>query len=1016
MVTGGVPAQYGDATGGIISITTRGPSRKFSGGLEIYSSALTDPYNNNLVGLNVSGPIYSKKSDDGTKRPIVGFFVAGEFQADKDPSPSAIGFYKVKDDVLDDLRKNPIAANPNGNGFIRRAEDVRLSDLEPIKAFQNVKNRAVRLNGKIDIQPAKNFTITVGGSGEYQRFNEFTYSYALFNPYNNPQITRTAYRGFVRLLHRLGGNAETKESSSSVIKNAFYVLQADYSKSKEVREDESHRDNLFEYGYLGQFKSYRRLGTGTVDSYVFDPNGTPDDQYDTVSVNGTTSFIDDSITFAAGDINPDIQAYTQQYYDLFGNPRNFVQLINDGALINGTRADPVYALAWNTGREPNSYRIDDNTSLRLTATGSADIKNHNIQLGFEYEQRTDAFYATAPIGLWNRMRGLQNLKNRVNRFQNDPGASYDVGTDTWTFPVRYVDDGKVGFYENIREALGLSNDAYIDIDSYGPETFKIDYFNAEELLQAGLVDYAGYSYTGKKLTSRPSFNDYFNKVDEDGNFTRENAPFAPIYMAGYIQDKFAVNDLIFNIGVRVDRFDANQKVLKDKFVLYETKTAGQLNIANRPSNIGDDYVVYVADVKNPSENNVVGYRNGEDWYDAEGNLLSDPRVLSNATTTGTVAPYLVNPSDDIRSGSFNTSSSFKDYDPQITFMPRIAFSFPISDMALFFAHYDILTQRPPDRWRVTPRDYFDLLGGTINNPNLKPEKTIDYELGFKQALSRSSSLSISAFYREFKDMIQLRNIAFAYPNNYVTYDNFDFGTAKGLVLTYDLRRTGNVRMNVSYTLQFADGTGSGDRSGLELINLGQPNLRSIAPLDFDQRHTLVTVFDYHYGSGTDYNGPIWFGKQFFANAGFNFIFNAGSGTPYSQLRNIRTEVDNIGLQQAGSSQLRGSINGSRLPWQNRVDLRVDKQFMFDKGEKKGAFGLMVYAQILNLFNTDNIVNVYRFTGNPEDDGFLNSAIGQQLVATKPNPDAYTEMYRVMANNPANYSLPRRIRLGVEFTF
>ena len=49
VVTGGLPAQYGDATGGIISITTRGPSRITKGGFEIGSSQLTDPYNHNLI-------------------------------------------------------------------------------------------------------------------------------------------------------------------------------------------------------------------------------------------------------------------------------------------------------------------------------------------------------------------------------------------------------------------------------------------------------------------------------------------------------------------------------------------------------------------------------------------------------------------------------------------------------------------------------------------------------------------------------------------------------------------------------------------------------------------------------------------------------------------------------------------------------------------------------------------------------------------------------------------------------
>ena len=90
-------------------------------------------------------------------------------------------------------------------------------------------------------------------------------------------------------------------------------------------------------------------------------------------------------------------------------------------------------------------------------------------------------------------------------------------------------------------------------------------------------------------------------------------------------------------------------------------------------------------------------------------------------------------------------------------MPRIAFSFNISDEAVFFAHYDILTQRPTSNNRFSPIDYFfiESRDNLISNPNLRPEKTIDYELGFQQVLSKTSSLKISAFYKEMRDMIQV---------------------------------------------------------------------------------------------------------------------------------------------------------------------------------------------------------------------------------------------------------------------
>lgn len=110
-----------------------------------------------------------------------------------------------------------------------------------------------------------------------------------------------------------------------------------------------------------------------------------------------------------------------------------------------------------------------------------------------------------------------------------------------------------------------------------------------------------------------------------------------------------------------------------------------------------------------------------------------------------------------------SNNAFKDYKPQINVMPRVAFSFPISDVANFFAHYDVLTERPSDAQnRLDPNAYYFFQqyitqGGTFNNPDLKAEKTIDYELGFNQILNeKKSELSkLSAFYRELRTRLLL---------------------------------------------------------------------------------------------------------------------------------------------------------------------------------------------------------------------------------------------------------------------
>ena len=75
-----------------------------------------------------------------------------------------------------------------------------------------------------------------------------------------------------------------------------------------------------------------------------------------------------------------------------------------------------------------------------------------------------------------------------------------------------------------------------------------------------------------------SFDDFFDVDPVTGERTFLVAPNRPIYAAAYLQDKFTINDMIFRLGVRIDRYDANTRVLKDPFSLYEIQTAGDFHI------------------------------------------------------------------------------------------------------------------------------------------------------------------------------------------------------------------------------------------------------------------------------------------------------------------------------------------------------------------------------------------------------------------------------------------------------
>lgn len=1028
VMSSGLSAMYGDATGGIISVTSKGPSNQLFGGAEIVSSHLFDDYNYGLVGFSLSGPIYKEIKEDGSKgRAILGYFLAGEGRNVDDNSPSAVGIWKIKDTSLNEYKENLFVAVPNQQsssvGLLSNATFLRADDFENVQAKQNTNNSGFSLSGKIDFKPTLKTNLSIGGAVNHTVNNPFVYTYSLLNWDNHAEEETNTWRVYTRFTQRFGSQ-EGDEESASTIKNAFYSISADYTKNDFERRNRNHGDKLFRYGHVGEFNTYK-------DKFFFFGEDTASGR--SGYIHG--AFIDTLMTFdGSNSSNPDLAAYTQQYYDLFeenelqslsfggSGQRGVIRTANDLGelgLLNGDGPRSVYSLFYNYGDQYGSYGKQQLEQFSMKATGSADIKDHAIQFGFEYEKRTDRSWFTAPNSLWGLGRQLANFHIQ----ELDLANPYII--ENGTFDTIYYDrlnnkEAQSRFDWSLREKFNIGETEYIDIDSFDPDALSIDMFSADELNENGLVAYYGYDYKGDLLTSSSSIEDFFyERVDRDGDgveddFVRNIGAFEPIYTAGYIQDKFAFDDLIFNIGVRVDRFDANQSVLSDPYSLYQTYTAGSsadlLTTGDyvKPTSIGDDYVVYVNDLENPTE--VVGYRNGEDWFDQNGELIIDPKSIAQSSTTGQITPYLVNPEDSI--------PVFSDYDPETVFSPRISFSFPISDEAQFFAHYDVVTQRPPSGNRIEPIDYLyieDRVGALINNPNLKAEKTVDFELGFAQTLNLKSSLTLSAFYRELRDMIQIVKTNYSYPVSYLTYGNIDFGTVKGMSATYDMRRSGNVTLSANYTLQFADGTGSSSSSGLSLVNTGQPNLRTTIPLSYDQRHAFNVSMDYRYGSGKDYTGPVLFKKQVFANAGANFVVIAGSGTPYSRQSNITQEAA-FGINDR--STLEGSLNGSRLPWTVRINTKINKRFTLDVGQldNKRTLGFNVYLQVQNLLNTKNIRSVYRATGNPDDDGYLSNAAAQTDIQAQNDPQSFTDMYRIKINNPSNYSLPRLARLGIEINF
>ena len=1007
VITGGIPAPYGDVTGGIISTTTKGPSPVTFGNVEFVTSSLFDKYNYNLFAFTLGAPIWKKE-----KQTLASFILSTEFEYAKEPAPTYIPYAQLDDSKRTELEQNPLVVNPTGQGIFYKSEFITEDDLSDIKARRNSYTNELRLMGNLNLKTSKLTHLTLGGRWIYSNDKGANRFHHIYNYGTNMNQINSDWTARARFQQSFKNDPKAK----SLIKNIYYSIQADYTQNRGEVKDSRYGTDFFKYGHIGSFDVH------TLPSYAW---GT-----DSVSGISGYRFIGDSpngVSFQQGPNNTIRGNYARHYFELAEQfpsllPATVEELMSNNIPINGTNPDAVYGLWGSPGASQGNYSKYQNGQFRLTASSNFDIDDHSLIIGFEYEKRTDRAYSLNATGLWTQMRLLQNRPNQeldLSKpiFVKDVNGVYQ---DTINYNYVYSPNDASTFAENIRETMGLDkhNTSQINILNMDPALFSLDMFSADELINpngASYTSYYGFDYTGNLVHDNVSTSDFFTATNSRGDLSRPVGAFQPIYMAGYVQDKFTFKDLVFNVGVRVDRFDLNQEVLKDPYVLFPTyrvRDLGKTELPSDarttvPSSIGGDYVVYVNSFDYASAS-IVGYRNPENnqWFDANGTPIANPQLLSDAAGGG-IKPLLVNsPLTDENATKSLSAASFKDYDPQVVVMPRISFNFPINDEALFTAHYDVLAQRPLAAYsRSNPFNYLNLInknaGGILSNPDLKPQVTTEYELGFKQALTDRSTLKISAFYRELRDMVQTTAFTQAYPITYVAYTNVDFATTKGFTLEYDLRRVKNVRLSANYTLQFGNGTGSNANSGASLASSGQPNLRYILPLDQDTRHQISVLGDYRYGQGDDYHGPVWWNTRVFENAGINLVMNARSGNPYTKRVDFRP-----------NAQIDGQVNGARLPWQLTFDARINKLFKIKDSENS----IEVYFQILNLFNTQNVVGVYAFTGSPDDNGFLSSATAQSQIAEQASAQSFMDLYNRSINNPGNYGLPRQIRLGLNYNF
>ncbi|RYG45145.1 MAG: TonB-dependent receptor, partial [Chitinophagaceae bacterium] len=258
VLTGGTPAQYGDAVGGIINITTQGPSSEFFGGIALETSAPFDKYDNNLAEFSISGPILTRKADSTAANigdrstSLLGFFLSGNYSNSQDLSPSAAEVWYLNPEKEAQLGSDPFFVDENGQVQLH-SESITKNDLtlEKNGRRRNVRDNSYLLNGSLDLQLNRNSTFTLGGTFERRARNAYSLNNSLINPQGNQHVTNTNYNAYVRFTQRFAGNEE--DSSGIVLKNAYFQIQADYSKQLQEVGDKDLKDDFFKYGRIGTF-------------------------------------------------------------------------------------------------------------------------------------------------------------------------------------------------------------------------------------------------------------------------------------------------------------------------------------------------------------------------------------------------------------------------------------------------------------------------------------------------------------------------------------------------------------------------------------------------------------------------------------------------------------------------------------------------------------------------------------------------------------------------------------------
>ncbi len=303
----------------------------------------------------------------------------------------------------------------------------------------------------------------------------------------------------------------------------------------------------------------------------------------------------------------------------------------------------------------------------------------------------------------------------------------------------------------------------------------------------------------------------------------------PIEFSTYVQDKIEYQDVIVNIGLRFDYFNARSKILKDP---SDPNIYSPLNTEYRDMTLEEREQIW--------------------WKDTTPKYQVSPRF-------GIAYP--------------------------ITDKGAIHFSY---GHFLQIPSFNLLFDNPGFKVPATSG-----IHGVYGNPDLEPQRTVMYEIGLQQQVGETVGIDITGFYRDVRDWVGVSapyetvgaGGQVLSGRTYFIYTNRDYANIRGITFSMSQRVSSLINYSFDYTFQKAENSNSQPD---EEFNARQDNdepTRLIYPADWDQTHTVNGTMQIgrqdwgvsllgRYGSGKPYTPSITRAVRLGANANLAFTDNS----------------------------------------------------------------------------------------------------------------------------------------------